>query len=162
MTEIRTHYLDASAIVKLLVDEDGCEEVRNYFYKPEHSIFYTTELCFGETLGALKTKSLKAFFFFFEYLSACYELMAHIAGESIIIDDTSIKDREIYSEVDKIAESYSLDIADAFQIVTLKKGYFSVFTGDAKPILITADKDLAAAGRMEKLRVWDCLREPVP
>lgn len=51
---IRIHYLDASAIVKLVLDETGSAELRQYFDK--ESNFTVTSLCFAEALGVLKVK----------------------------------------------------------------------------------------------------------
>ncbi|MBW2053781.1 MAG: type II toxin-antitoxin system VapC family toxin [Deltaproteobacteria bacterium] len=156
------HYLDTSAIVKLFEDEEGSKEVRQYFWNPNHSVFYTTFLCLGETLGVLKRKFVKQEISQDKYLESCDDLMSQIRDESICIDEISIVDRNIYSEVDTIADTYSLDIADAFQIITLKRGALSRLSVDLMPLLITADEALCKAARGEKLRVWDCLREPAP
>ena len=54
MATIRTHFLDTSVLVKLLVQEDRSIVVRKCF--DEGSVFWTTSLCFAETLGVLKAK----------------------------------------------------------------------------------------------------------
>lgn len=160
MAGIRTHYLDTSAIVKLLVDEEGTVIVRDYFNR--YTNFYTTSWCFVETLGALKTKYLRRHISQKKYFDACDELMAHISGESIGIDEIEIANRETYSEVESLAQKYDLDISDAFQIVTLKRGFLSRLTGESQPMLITGDSGLAVAVRQEGLKVWDLLEEPEP
>jgi predicted nucleic acid-binding protein len=161
MTAIRTHYLDASAIVKLFIDEDNSDILRKYFN--DHSTFYTTSLCFSEAIGVLKVKWLyRKEITKKQYLAASNDLMASFAYESIGIDEIEIKDREVFREVERLIQSYSLDISDAFQIYTLKKGFFSVLAGDSKPILVTGDSKLADATRQEGLRVWDCMTEPAP
>lgn len=158
---IRGHYLDASALVKLFIDEEGSEQVRSYFNK--QTVFYTTSLCFGETLGRLKVEYKKLKHIPQEkYLHACYELMAYVAGERIAIQDIEIANRETYLEVEALAKKYDLDISDAFQIVTLKKGFLSVLAGKSKSMLITGDSDLANAVHQEGFEVWDCLRESPP
>jgi predicted nucleic acid-binding protein len=78
---IRTAYLDASAIVKLLVHEDGSDVVRDYFSR--YSGFATTQLCFAETLGALKLKFKHQLLSTEDYLAACAELMAHLRGQTL-------------------------------------------------------------------------------
>jgi predicted nucleic acid-binding protein len=55
MKLIRIHYLDASAIVKLFIAEEGSDRLQKYF--SEESNFYTTSLCFAEALGALKSSA---------------------------------------------------------------------------------------------------------
>lgn len=161
MTAIRTHYLDASAIVKLFVVEENSDVLRKYFN--DHSTFYTTSLCFSEAIGVLKVKWMyRREITQDQYLAAMNDLMASFAYESIGIDEIEIKDREVFREVERLVETYSLDISDAFQIYTLKTGFFSVLAGDSKPILITGDSGLAEATRNEGLRVWDCMTEPSP
>ena len=113
------HYLDTSALVKLLVDEDGCAKMRCYFQ--ENTVFYTTSICFVETLGALKGKYERKLITQDQYLKACNNLMAYISEEAIGIDEIGISDRRTFREVERVAKNYNLDIADALQIVTLKK-----------------------------------------
>ena len=161
MAAVRTHYLDASAIVKLFVDEDNSEILRKYYY--DHSTYSTTSLCFSEAISVLKVKWLyRKEITHEQYLDAMNDLMASFAYEKIRIDEIEIKDRAVFKEVERLSECYALDISDAFQIYTLKTGLFSVLRGDSKPILITGDTNLAAATRKEGLRVWDCMKEPAP
>ncbi len=161
MTAVRFHYLDTSAILKLFVSEDRSEIIRDYFNNETN--FHTTSLCFAETLGMLKVKYFNRHEMEPDtYFDTCKYYMATVAGGGITVDEISITDRKTYSDVDTIAEKYSLDIADAFQIVTLKEGLNSQLIGDSKPILITADSGLAKAARNENLRVWDIMKESAP
>lgn len=158
--KIRTHYLDASAIVKLLVPESASNQIRHYC--DQHSVFATTGLCFAETLGVLKMKCLRSELTQSNYLAACDELMAYIRANQLQIEDVGIANSETFLEVEDLAKKHQLDVSDAYQLVTLRKGFFSQFDGDSKPILITADDALATAARKEGIRVWDCLRESAP
>lgn len=160
MTYIRTHYLDTSAIVKLLVIEDGSLALRNYIN--EYAVLYTTSLCFAETLGALKAKYVRNLLSEEEYLATCEELIAHVRNQTLEIDDIGISQRSTFDEAEHFAKKYSLDIADAYQLVTLRQGALSTLEGESRPILVTADEALAKAARAESMRVWDCLREPAP
>jgi len=162
METIRTHWLDASALVKLFLNENGSETLREYFNSK--SVFWTTSLCFAEVLGVLKRKyiSKKENLAKEEYLAASGELVAHIRNGSISIEEVDITKLEIFNEVEKMVGNYSLDLADAFQIVALKKGFPSSLTGDSKTILITADRGLAEAAEREGLRVWNCLEKTEP
>ena len=47
-------WLDASALLKLVLAERGSEELRGVFQAA--GCVYTTSVCFGEALGALKVK----------------------------------------------------------------------------------------------------------
>lgn len=167
---IRIHYLDASAIVKLVLNEKGSAELRQYF--GQESNFTTTSLCFAEALGVLKVKRFNQKCITDEdYFSGCDELMAYVADDTIEIEDIKIKDRGVFDEVETLVRKHNegkpkdqtIDISDAFQIVLVKRNYFSRFeNSDSKPILITGDRSLADAARSEGLRVWNCVDEPPP
>ena len=157
----RTHYLDASAIVKIFVIEDGSDRIKQYF--ENQSGFYTTSLCFAEALGVLKSKHFKrGKMSEEEYLTSADELLGLLSAGIIEIEDVNISDRSIFCEVEALARKYRIDISDAFQIVSVKGNYFSQFKSDSKPILITADADLARAARSESLRVWNIIEESEP
>jgi len=161
METIRTHLLDTSALVKLVVDEDGSEKIRKYFM--DKSVFWTTSLCFAEALGVLKVKHFYRKEITKEkYLSASEELVAHLRNGSISIEEVDITQISTFNEVEKVSKSYSLDLADAFQIITMKKGFPSSLQRDSETIFITGDSDLAKAAINEGLRVWDCMSEDAP
>ncbi|CAN7467160.1 type II toxin-antitoxin system VapC family toxin [Variovorax sp. LjRoot175] len=159
---IRVHYLDASALAKLVVNEPGSDEFRKYF--ESESVFYTTSICFAEVLGLLKYKYSGKGRALSEdqYLTACDELFSYVACDSIELEDVEISERTVFTEVETIARRHKLDVSDAFQIISVKKNYFSRFQNESRPILITADKQLADAARSEGLRVWYCIDEPFP
>lgn len=160
MKVVRTHYIDTSALVKLFIQEDGSKKLKDYFSK--HTVFHTTSLCFAEALGVLKTKKVRGVISNDAYLEACEELCIYASGGSIGIDEITIATPHAFKETQRIAKKYSLDLIDSFQIYTLKEGMLSVLAGDSRPILITADKDLAHAVKSEGLRSWDILNEDSP
>jgi predicted nucleic acid-binding protein len=164
MLAVRTHYLDTSAIIKLFLDEADCQIIREYYNK--QTTFYTTSLCFAETLGKLKDmrfhRKQPNNISESQYLAACNALLADISSGAIGIDEIAINNREVYKNVENITQKYSLDVADAFQIYTLKEGYFSRLRGESSPLLITADDALAEAARKEGLKAWNFRTEPTP
>lgn len=161
MGAMRTHYLDASAIVKLIVDEEGSDKIRTYF--DGQSDFFTTSLCFAEALGVLKVKHLyRSEITQHRYLSATLQLFAQIQDKSIEIEQIDISQPNVFRAVKEIVQKYSIDVSDAFQVYTLKNGFSSIFKYESEPILITADSKLAQVARAEGLRAWDCLKEPEP
>jgi hypothetical protein len=106
-----------------------------------------------------------------EYFTGCDELMAYVADRSIEIEDIEVKDRSVFDEVEKLTRRHNegkpkgetIDISDAFQIVSVKRNYFSRFPNtDSKPILVTGDQALANAARNEGLRAWYCIDELPP
>src|SRR3989339_1709460 len=100
METIRTHLLDASALVKLVVDEVGSEKIRKYF--ADKSVFWTTSLCFVEALGVLKVKHLYRKEITAEkYLSSSEELIAHFRNGSISIEEIDITQISTFNEVEK-------------------------------------------------------------
>jgi predicted nucleic acid-binding protein len=163
MADIRTHYLDTSALVRLLVKEECSAALLTYI--GPHATRFVTSLCFAETLGVLKAKrfrkkdpELSAE----QYLSACEELMAHVRNGTLEIEDIRISQKDTYDEVEHLASKYSLDTSDAFQLVTLKRGILSSLEGESRPILVTADENLAKAAKSEGLRAWDCVHDAPP
>lgn len=161
MTAVRIHYMDTSAIVKLLVEEDGSKRIRDYFSNETN--FHTTSLCFVEALGVLKRKREKRNnpLSNDEYLRACEELCIFAYGK-IPVDEISIVDPQAFRETQEIAKKHALDLIDCFQIYTLRKGMRSHFVGGSQPILITADKRLAEAAESQGLKSWDILNEERP
>lgn len=169
MARGRTHYLDASALVKLVIAEDHAEKLRAYCGR---ALLATTSLCFGEALGVLKRKwkkgksherlSQEA------YLAACEDLFARIRNGSLEIEDTPLlsgKPRELranFERIEKLAQRHSLDISDALQLLTLRSGTYSKLEGTARASLVTADRDLARAARAEGMPAWDCVHDPAP
>jgi predicted nucleic acid-binding protein len=159
---IRTHYLDASVIVKLLVKEKGSDRVREYL--KGHSNFRTTSICVGEALGVLKVKHFYQKAIDKEHYFSASEILTRWIDASgwLEIEEINISDRSVFHEVEQLCKKYSLDLSDGLQIYTLKKGFLSVLLGDSAPILITADDELADAVRREKGRVWNILKESEP
>jgi predicted nucleic acid-binding protein len=160
MRAVRTHYFDASALVKLFLVEQGTEVVREYFN--EWSNFCTTSLCFVETLQVFKKRFEDKEITLERYLAICEDLVSRVAHKSIEIDPIDLTNREIYLEVEKVAQSNNLDIADAFLVIALKLGWLSFLSGESRPMLITADNKLTEVAREEGLYVWNCVKEPAP
>jgi predicted nucleic acid-binding protein len=160
----RVHYLDASVLVKLIVIESGTDTIKKYMRAEHTSTFYATSLCFAETLGALKSKYLRKEMDQEAYLTACDVLSAYISdgiSADIELVDVDISDSETFTEVENIVRRYGIDIVDAYQIVTINRDYWSR-SQRHRPILVTADSDLAEAAAGEGLRVWDCLTDQPP
>ncbi len=161
---IRTHLLDASVLVKLAVPEDRSDCVRKYFN--EHSVFWTTSLCFAESLGALKMKRSRKELSDSGYRLAADEVVGLVRNGSISIEEVKFTDRRVFDDVLSLCSRYSGrdrgDIVDMFQIVTLRRGFATRLEGDSKTILITADSGLAEIARAEGVRVWNCITEPAP
>ena len=157
----RANCFDASALVKLYVNEDGAEIIRNYFNR--ESTIYTTPFCFYEALTVLKVKWMyRKELTKKQYLDAAFELTAWYGASTRRINDIDFKSPMILSDAKRLADKTSLDLSDAFQILSVKDGYFSHMSGDSKTILVTGDKDLAVAASDEGIRTWYFINEPEP
>ena len=159
-TYFNANYLDASAIIKLLVKEHDSSSLVEYFFEGRRS-FYMTSLCFAEALGVLKAK----YFYHNQmtekgYLNRSYLLTVWVRDRRIKLDEVPLTEPKVFEEVETIVKKYHIDTSDALQIVTIKKGKFNNFAGESQSLLITADGDLAKAARNEGLIVWDCVHEP--
>ena len=161
ITAGRANCLDASALVKLYVNEVGSDILQQYIQNEATS--YTTSLCYFEALNVLKVKCLyRKEITQEEYKKATLSLTAWFSLVSEGIRDLDFMSPSVFNQVQSIVEKYSLDLSDAFQILSVKEGFFSSLSVKSKTILVTADKNLAKATRQEGIRTWYFLTEPVP
>jgi predicted nucleic acid-binding protein len=145
--------MDASAIVKMCLDEDGHQEVRD-FVNRESKPFYTTRLCIAEAFGVLKRKLVaekalddRA------YYDAVNSLLRFVLN-TLKIDQMDANRPDVFAEVRRVGLAHQLDFSDALQLVTLVKGTNSVLGPNSASVLITADKRLRDATRTEGGKVW--------
>ena len=158
----RANCFDASALVKVHVTEDGSDLVRHYFHSRSPTK-YTTPFCFYETLNALKVKWMYRDEISKEqYNRAAFELTTWFQASTRYTRDIDFSDSTVFTRVRAIAERHSLDLSDAFQILSVKDGYFSRLANESRTVLVTADEALAKAARIEGVRSWYCLGEPEP
>jgi predicted nucleic acid-binding protein len=156
---LRHTYLDASAAVKLVIDEPGTSHILKYF--DSNSQFYMTSLCFAEALGVLKRKAANKQITRDGYFNACSDLISFLDDEYIQLDDTLKIGLVTFNEAENVARQYGLDLSDALQIITVKDR-FKHWAHESKTVLVTADRALADAGTKEGLRIWNCEDTPKP
>lgn len=150
-------YLDTSAILKLLIDEDGSQNMKAYFYKFKE--FHMLSLCFAETLSMLKVKYLYRKEITKKKHDLATALLLIYCEKNIFrIHDakTSILNNAFPGTID-LVDKYGIDFIDAFQIYYLKEESLLQHTR-----LITADSPLEKVAKAEKLNVWNCLKDKVP
>jgi predicted nucleic acid-binding protein len=154
----RASLVDASALVKLHLPEPGFEKLRAFWN--EEPLKYTTQFCFYEALSLLKGvwKGRRAGVTLTqdEYMAACSKLFSWYGAMARRIPDLDFTSVEVFLSARRIAVSRSLDLSDAFQILSVKQGYFSASVGDYQTLFVTADGELASAAEAEGLRVWLC------
>jgi predicted nucleic acid-binding protein len=157
----RVDFFDASALAKVFSDEPGSDIVRDYWHS--RATKYTTPFCFYEAMNVLKGKwKYKNTLTITQYLDAAFKLTAWYGASSSEITDLDFTDPLTFAETKKLAERSRLDLSDAFQIMSVKRGYFSVLANDSATVLVTADTELAEAARVEGLRVWNLMLESPP
>ena len=168
MTSI--HYLDTSALVKLIVypdlkaQEPGSKEL--YEFRQSHTGFYTLDLCVGEALNVLKQKSFsrpprKQLRFPQGYLICIDNLLTLIKPQHMVhvIPPVDINKVETRDEVFDIVKRHRVDFVDALVIVTAKnrRPY-----SKKQNLLITADDKMQIAAEELGLNVWNCRKQVAP
>ena len=167
-------YLDASALVKLVADdpdeEPGRTVVRNYYYS--HANMMATPYCVAEALSVFKRKFVHKKISRDEYMRYVKTFVGTVIGR-LEIDEPKFSEwngnyppilstLKLLREAETLLKKQDLDFIDCVQIATIRHGKYSLWCGDSKSILITADRDLAKAARAEDAKVWDCTSEPPP
>ncbi len=161
---VKAHYLDASALVKLVADDPdearGRDVVRKYYR--EHSNMYATSYCVTEGLSAFKLKFLRKHIAENQYIEYVRDFIRTVIGANLQTDDVPILSSVVFSEAERLTKTHKIDFIDCFQVVTILRGRFHVLGPESKSILITGDRELAKAARAEGAKVWECTSEPAP
>jgi hypothetical protein len=135
--------------------------VRQYFNG--RATKYTTPFCFYEPLNVLKEKwKHKGQLTLDQYVDAAFQLTAWYGASSARVKDLDFTSPLTFSHAKDIATRSRLDLSDAFQILSVKAGYFSSLVNESATVLVTADKELAEAARVEGLTAWNVMLEPPP
>jgi predicted nucleic acid-binding protein len=142
---------DASALIKLYVEEPGSDALRAYW--KTQATRYTTPFCFYETLGVLKRHRLQGKLTKDAYLRAATDLVAWFRASHSRIEDLNFTDTEVFRDAKELAVDSDLDLSDAFQLLSLQAGYFAALVGGSATLLVTADEALAKAARNRRLPV---------
>ena len=171
---LKIKYLDASALVKLYINENDSQHLRDFFYS-NMAHLRTTWICLAEALGCLKSKwigpqskNVATKIDTETYFEATRKLIINWRMR-IELDDLELADPSIPLKVEELAKKYNLDYSDALQLITIKSGKYSSLAYESAPgvyepasVLITADKGLASAAESEGIRVWNCTACPAP
>lgn len=152
---LRPHYLDASALVKLVIEEEYSSRVRDYMFDPERSWRVCTSYCFAEALGALKLRNKRAELSNKGYLAGCRKLIRFVREDSLEVIEGQFSSLKAFAEVERIVKAYPIDFLDALQLISVKESW-SHLAPLSQPILVTADGDLAKAADNEGIKFWYC------
>jgi predicted nucleic acid-binding protein len=158
----RANFFDASALIKVFGQEPDSAPLRRY-WDSRSPTKYTSPFCLYEALTGLKVlwmyrKTLTEA----QYHSAAERLLVWFSASTRYGEDLDLHDPSILRSARELAQRYSLDLSDAFQILCVREGRFSRLVDRSQTVLVTADKALAKAARNEGVRAWHCLGEPEP
>ena len=154
--KIRYELFDASAAVKLFIDEKGSDLLRQ---SRDSGMRTITTPCLIETLSVLKRNWLRKEITDAKYHDLTYTVPWQFKEH---IHDVSIKDPDTLIKISKLGEKHALDFVDALQIYSLLHSHLAVFTGGSQTLLITADDALAVAAGKEGLKVWNLQCDTIP
>jgi predicted nucleic acid-binding protein len=155
--------LDASVLVALRTSEPYSAKVISWC-SGEHGA-YTTPFCFYEALNIFKSKwKHKALLTETEYARCCRSLIAWFGAieRRGFVKDPDLTNLEALSWVTSAVSSTGLDFSDAYQLYSVKHGYFSPLSGDSSTVLATIDKNLAVVARAFGIKAIDLTFEVVP
>ena len=150
---VRVAYMDASAIVKLLIKDGTQTSMTDVRRVHEHCLLRTTAICYAEVLRVLKRKC------FFDnppaitkdqYDGAVLELHCMINDNTLVVEPVQFN-LQVIEQCELISNKYRNDFSDALQIVTVKITTNGVW--DSTTILCTADAGLAQAAKLENIAV---------
>jgi len=156
------HFLDTSALIKLLlhpdIKEPGSESLYNF--RRTHTGFYTLDLCVGEALNVLKQKAFstksrrkvltkEGYFMRIQLLrSMCKQ------GHTLYIVPVNLSDDVLAQEANELCKQYQIDFVDALVAIKAIQHHAELF--------ITAEKELTKAAESIGLTVWRCSRDESP
>ena len=91
-----------------------------------------------------------------------FRLTAWYGGSQTSVKDIDFHDPPVLQRVLSLVEKYAIDMSDAFQIESVKSGFFSHFIDESRTLLVTADKRLTEVAKEEGIKVWYFPTEPIP
>lgn len=130
--------LDASVLVALRTSEPYTSQVTNWCSREAGA--YTTPFCFYEALNIFKSKwKHRGLLTPAEYTRCCRDLIAWFGGihRRGFVKDPKLSNSEALSWVTTAVSSTGLDFSDAYQLYSVKHGYFSPLAGDSSTVLAT-------------------------
>ena len=157
---LSTFFFDASALVKLLVNEPGSARVQELFN--EAGMVSSSWVVIAEALGVLKRKWSKKQLSESRYTATVHVFFAYIREQRIVAIDL---EKDSFGEpalsthaydILKIRDRYpKLDVADALQFAVIQNSHLRFFAGESKTRLVSADKNLLLAAQAEGFEVVD-------
>ena len=150
---LRPNYLDASALVKLVVDEEYSSRVRAYVFAAEQSWRVCTAYCFVEALGVLKRRNATGCLSDRGYIAGSRRLIHLTKDDSIKLIEENFPTMVSFSAAETLVKNHGIDFLDAFQLLSVKESW-KYLASPSAPILVTADAQLSKAATKERVKCW--------
>jgi uncharacterized protein len=129
---VKASHLDASAAVKLVLQERGSEHLSSYF--ANRAGFYITSVCLAEALGVFKRKRRRDELSEKQYLATCYLLLGYLRSPPRIrVDEIELSSLDTFAKAEEIARRHKLDLSDSLQLISVKHGRSSSCVPGSKP-----------------------------
>lgn len=150
---LRPYLLDASALLKLFLDEPGSDRVRTLFQRA--SWIETTWLCVAETYGRLKALWLKGQIDEGKYLSSLFVLNTYLRDEKVTLTGQMVQDLQDYLTIRDLVQKHAIDFSDALQFVAIRESMKATLVGDSRPMLVTSDGGMLEVARLYGIVTWN-------
>jgi predicted nucleic acid-binding protein len=161
---LRVYFLDASAIVRLVLPEPGSTIVRNIDKTVGTSLF-TSWVLVAEALGVLKRKWLTRELGDDQYDQAVYHLLRYVERNRLQVLDLALVNGQPRLQthrsilIDERRKYPDLDIADLLQFRVIKESFLDYLAEASPSRLVTADAKLARAAEAEGFEVLEVMTD---
>ena len=152
---LKPHYLDASVMVELVVDEEYSDRVRSYVFEPSQSWRLCTSHCFSESLNVLKAKTNRKDLSDRAYIASSRRLFRLARMGDVKVVHMDVHCINGFAEAERLVKLHKIDFIDAFQLISIKVSWPQL-APPSHPLLVTADDKLSKAAKKESIRVWMC------
>ena len=159
--KLRPNYFDASAMVKLVIDEEFSDRVRSYAFQPTQSWRLCTSYCFVEAINVLKAKSNRKEISNRSYMAGSRRLARLITTGQVRLVETDFSFLDSFVSAERLVRLHGIDFLDAFQLISINNSW-SNLAPPHRPLFITADSKLAQSAEKEGIQAWLCRDTPSP
>jgi PIN domain nuclease of toxin-antitoxin system len=155
---LQTYFLDASAIVKLVINEPGSARVRELL-ELSGGVLHTSWVLVAEAMGVLKRFWLKKTINDHQYNDAIFELFSLIRAGHLDPVDLAIHDGSprlvtyAFNFIEMRTKYPRLDAGDLLQFSAIREGYLNHLAGESRPRLVTAGRGLRDAAAAEGISI---------
>jgi predicted nucleic acid-binding protein len=149
---MRPYFFDASAMVKLVLNERGSQAVRSFC--AGSYVARSTWLSLAEAYGVVKRHWLKQRWSPQQYYRKIFALQRYVQQRIKLDGPVNLSTAQL-REARRIHQTYRVDFSDALHIVLLRSGFYARLLGNSKPVLVASDKSLLRVAAAEGIATWN-------